>query len=260
MKKETLIREYIENKLNQNEIAEKYNISQQTVSRYFKKYDIECRPKHSLPDEILTELEEQFIFGKLLGDGSVYKGQKSVNCRLGFAHGIKQKEYCEYCYEFIKRWCKNPPVYREQKRNPKIYSTPILKKYVLESISHPEFSRLRRYFYEHGTKIVNNDILSNITPLGLAIWYQDDGSLEIDRRTNNINGMKLHTLQFSYTCVKNICSWLEKTYNIYSNPNKSQKSKNGDMMYCIRISKRSIKDFSDLIRPYVHSSMTYKIV
>lgn len=260
MKKETLQKEYIEKGLTQKQIAEKYNVSRTTVIRNMQKFEIPSRPKHKNPEKVLTLKEEEFIFGKVLGDGSIYKGTSSLNCRLGFAHTSSQKEYVDYCYSFIKDWCNNPPVYREQKRDPKIYKNPVIKKYVLETISHPEFSRLRRYFYEYDRKIINKDILSNITPLSLAIWYQDDGSLEVDSRTKIATGMKLHTNQFPIYSVNLICDWLKTTYDINCNVNKSQIGKDGNSQYCVRISKKSIKDFSDLISPFVVNSMKYKII
>lgn len=260
MKKETLEREYLENGLTQKQIAEKYNVSRTTIVRRMQEYGIQPRPRHSMPDEELTDLEEQFLLGKLLGDGSIYLGNSSLNYRLGFAHCVKQKEYIEYCYSFIARWCNQPPQYREQKRDPKVYKTDTLCKYVLESKSHPEFGRLHRYIYEHGRKVINRDILSSLTPLSWAIWYQDDGSLETDRRTGNVNGMKLHVNQFPKESVDLIVSWLKTEYGINATANKSQVGKDGITQYCVRISKSSMVDFSNLIRPYVHPSMAYKIV
>lgn len=260
MKKETLQREYITNGLQQHEIGEKYNISQSQVSRLMIKFNIEVRPKHKNIDESLTIEEEQFIFGKLLGDGSVYQGPTSVNARIGFAHIVKNKDYVDYCYRLIKRWCHKPPRYVKYKRNPKVYKNPEGEKYVLETMSHPEFSRIRRLFYERGRKIVNRDILNNITPLGLAIWYQDDGSLEKCSRSHKPNGARLHTLQFPKESVEMIVQWLEETYDIKANLNRSQKGKDGISQYSIRIGKKQLDKFFNLIKPYVVDSMKYKIV
>ena len=260
MKKETLELEYLQNGLTQYQIAEKYNVSQQTISRKMKEYEISVRERHSLPDSRLTDVQVEFLLGKLLGDGSIYLGSGSLNHRLGFAHCIKQKEYAEYCHSFIKEWCPSGVVYRTQKRDPKVYKTDTLEKYVVESISHPEFSRIHRYIYEHGRKVINNDILSNISPLALAIWYQDDGSLEVDHRTGKVNGAKLHVNQFPLPSVELIVSWLKTRYNINATVNRSQLGKDGIPQYCLRISKSSLLDFCNIIRPYVAPCMNYKIV
>lgn len=260
MKKETLEREYLENGLTQKQIAEKYNVSRITIVRHMQKYGIECRYRHDMPGEEFTSVEEQFLFGKILGEGSIYKGPSSLNYRMGFAHGLKQKEYIEYCYSFISRWCNQTPKYREAKRDPKVFKTDTIKKYVLETKSHPEFGRLHRYFYEHGRKIVNKDVLSSLTSLSWAIWYQDDGSLEVDHRRGVPTGMKLHLNQFPKESVDLVVSWMKTEYGINATANKSQKGKDGITQYCMRISKSSIVDFSNLIRPYIHESMSYKIV
>lgn len=258
MKEETLKREYIENGLTGTQIAEKYNVSASKIYYFLKKYKIELRPRYQNYKEVLTKEEEEFLFGKILGDGYLKPNSFARNSNFSFAHNDRYKEYTEYCYNFIKRWCYNPPIYREQKKDPKIYKNNIIKKYVVETISHPEFSRLRRYFYEHGRKIVNKDILENLTPLSLAIWYQDDGSLEVQK--NKTNGMRLHTSQFPLESVNLICNYLKDVYGIKCNPVKSQKGKDGLQQYCIRISKKSTVDFSNLIKPYTHSSMNYKLV
>jgi hypothetical protein len=259
MKKESLIRDYCDLNLTQYQIAEKYNISQQTVSRKMKEFGIEVKPYHKNPDFVFNQEEIYFLVGKILGDGSIYKGVTSANHRLGFAHKEDQKEYVYFCYDKIKRWCNTEPTYREQNRDPQIYSTSILKKYALESISHPEFSRLHRYFYEHGRKIVNQDILSNFNDLSLAIFYQDDGSLEVDNRTGKINGAKLHLNQFALESVLLFQSDLDKKFNIKSNPNKSQIGKDGRPQYCLRISKSSLETFFEVIKPNMCKSMLYKI-
>jgi hypothetical protein len=258
MKEETLKREYLENQLDGIKIAEKYNISVSTVYKKLKEYNIEIRPRYKNSNQVLSGKEEEFLFGKILGDGYLRPNTVSINSSFSFAHSIKQYEYCLYSYSFIKSWCSREPQYREQKRDPEVYKNPIIKKYIVETISHPEFSRLRRYFYDCGKKIINKDILSNITPLGLAIWYQDDGSLEVQNKKNN--GMRIATNQFPYESVKMISNWLKDTYDINSNPVSAGFGRDSVKQYIVRISKKSTLDFSNLIREFVHPSLHYKLV
>jgi hypothetical protein len=259
MTKETLEREYKENQLTVTEIAEKYNISSTTVYVHLKKHNIEIRPRHKNSEKVLTNLEEQFIFGKILGDGYLRPNTDVHNSQMSFAHEIKQKEYCEYSYSFIKDWAKEP-VYRVANLNPNVYKKPIVEKYVVETISHPEFTRLRRYFYEHGKKIINNDILSNLTDLSLAIWYQDDGTIERCTKTGKTRGMKICTNAFPLFSVELICKWLKTKYDINANPSFSQYGKDGIKQYTVRIPRAYTLQFSNIIKPYVHESMLYKLV
>lgn len=255
MKKDTLQRE-TNLGLNSHQIAEKYNISVKTVHDLGKEFNINLLIDYN---NRLTPKQEEFLFGKILGDGYIRKPIKNHNSNIEIAHGKKQKDYVWYCYEYIKEWCNNPPKDTIQKRDPKIYKTDTLEKTIFITKCHPEFSRLRRYFYEFDRKVINNDILSNLTPLSLAIWYQDDGSIEIDHRVNKVTGIRLHTLQFPLEVNQKLCKWFLDKYGLFVNVNKTQKGKDGKQLYNLRISKRSFLKFVELVQPYIHNSMKYKI-
>ena len=206
MKEETLRRDYVENELTITEIAEKYNKAVSTVYKYLLVHNIPIRPRFKNENKILTSEQEQFLFGKILGDGYLRSNTDNTNSQFSFAHEIKQKDYCFFSYSFIKDWCNSEPTYRVQQLNPKIYKKDKCEKYVVETICHPEFTRLRRYFYDQGKKIINNDILDNLTDLSLAIWYQDDGSIETNTHSGSKVGIRLHVNQFNLASVQLICN------------------------------------------------------
>jgi hypothetical protein len=260
MKEETLKREYTENALTITEIAEKYNKSVSTVYSHLLKFNIAIRPRHKNPTKTLTKIQEEFLFGKILGDGYLKPNTDAINSNFSFAHEIKQKDYCFYSHSFISDWCTTEPIYRTQELNPKIYKKSLVEKYVVETISHPEFSRLRRYFYEQGKKIINKDILDNLSDLSLAIWYQDDGSIETNSHSGTKVGIRLHVNQFNLTSVQLICKWFEDKYGLLCAPQKSMVGKDGQQQYCIRFAKSNTSKFCDIVKPHMDPSMCYKLV
>ena len=69
------------------------------------------------------------------------------------------------------------------------------------------------------------------------------------------SGLKIATNSFSLDEVENLANILRKKYNL-----KTSVIKTGALnQYNIYISKTSMKDLVEIIKPYFHSSMYYKL-
>ena len=69
------------------------------------------------------------------------------------------------------------------------------------------------------------------------------------------SGLKIATNSFSLDEVENLANILRKKYNL-----KTSIIKTGALnQYNIYISKTSMKDLVEIIRPYLHTSMYYKL-
>ena len=121
------------------------------------------------------------IIGMLLGDGTI-----SNNYVFKLSHGYKQKEYLEWKINLLNE--------HGIKNNG-------LKKYIstcgynLGSIVYysqmsviPFMKVLRRVVYKPIKNYANRKILNRLTPLGLAIWYMDDGHINIRKTDDKIHG------------------------------------------------------------------------
>lgn len=84
--------EFLKNnwKLNNKEIAEKINKRPKDVGDKRRALGLPLRECDAVP---LSFLQKQLLFGSLLGDGSIVKGEEDKNCRFSEVHSIKQKEY-----------------------------------------------------------------------------------------------------------------------------------------------------------------------
>jgi len=106
--------------------------------------------------------EFQVLIGGLLGDGCITIPTGCKNAIYEEPKKLSDKEYLEWKAKILQRF------------DPKFcYADSYVKLYTRV---HPELTELRRRWYPNGKKIVVFDDVEKLDALGLAIWYQDDGS------------------------------------------------------------------------------------
>ena len=108
-------------------------------------------------------------------------------------------------------------------------------------------------FYKKGKKIVPINIENFITPLTLAIWISEDGTFVPS--TGGQGGVRIACNAFSLQEVKYLTNILQTKFNLDVTIQQIYlKNK-----YFIYIKKNSIIDLENLILPYLHNSMYYKL-
>lgn len=103
------------------------------------------------------------------------------------------------------------------------------------------------------TKVVGMNVLRRLSPLSLAIWYQDDGSLYASQ--GRFKGIRLAT--YGFTIDENILihDYLRDAWSIDSMVDVSSQG-----YPYIRLRKQDGERFLAMISPFVHPSMTYKTI
>jgi hypothetical protein len=188
----------------------------------------------------LKELKGAFI-GMVLGDGCLVKQAK--HAYLTYVHSIKQKDYALSKTKYLKELTKVNVTYPTTYLNGKPF-----KKIVVRGLCHPKYTRLYERFYYQGKKTIDEHLLKSLTPLGLAIWYQDDGHYG---NYGDRNYIILCTHNFNYAEHELMQKWLKYKFEL----NWSIKhDKNG---YHLRLNRNQIGDFMDTIKPYM--VLKYKI-
>lgn len=251
-------------KLTNKELAIKYDCSKATIDRAIKlsklkkdksiigslkKYSEKKKPELHISKEL-----DEIITGSLLGDGYIKdyikhtsgpERRRNRNSSLVLKHGYKQKEYIMYKKNIIDNHVLS--YIRKQDINDIRFKNPLYTQYIVETSQNSAFNKYRDLWYVDGKKIIPFDKLT-ITPLILAIWFQDDGYRS---RSNYV----LCTQSFTKKECDKLCTIINSTYsfNSYSkNYNKAQ--------YIIIIPAKEISNFNDIILPYIHESMLYKII
>jgi len=181
-------------------------------------------------------IQKQVLIGKMLGDGSL--GQQ--NNRLTFSHSLQ--EYTEFTAQALGDFA----YYLEDVRKSGYGST----MYRVRTITSKYLNTYFENWFNSGKKEVPDNLVDEITPLALAFWYMDDGSLgHTESQEDRAN---IATCNFSENSIKTLIKCLEK-FNIKAT---KQLSNN---YFRLRLNKDEAEKFFILIAPYIPPFMQYKL-
>lgn len=184
----------------------------------------------------LTEMQRAIVVGTVLGDGSLIETFSKNNLRLQIDHAIAQKEYVFWKYEILKPFVLTMPTY--QLKN---------KSWRFRTISHPELTEIGKLFYRDRQKIVPQEIVCLLEPIGLAVWFMDDGA------RHPSGGYLINTQSFTYSECVILRDALAKKFNIIHTT--MHKDHNGWRLY-IQVS--SAERFRQIVRPFMLDILMYK--
>lgn len=191
------------------------------------------------------------LIAMLLGDGTI-----SNNFVFKLSHAIEQKEYLEWKIKQLNN---------HGLRNNGIKSYICTSGYnigreVIYSQLNiiPFVKLLRRIFYKPKKIINNRQILNRLNPMGIAIWYMDDGHINIQKRKDgSVKGfaIKIATCQ-SKENNQVIIDYFKDVWDI----NFYQFSE-GRNTFSIACGANQARKFMEIVKPYVLEipSMWYKI-
>ena len=225
------------------EIAEILNYSQSYIKH--KRLQLKlCRGEQCKPIHYNFSCDqEQIIIGSLLGDGYIH-GVKGTNSGtfLSLHHCAKQKEYIEWKASFFK----DISSLYENTRYDERFKNPEYIDYVLQTRSILELVPYRNNWYTPEKRIYEPD-LNKLGPLGLAIWYMDDGT-----KCKPYGGAILCTNCFTRDELIIMQTMLKNNFNL----NVTLNIKSANMIY---IPSSEFSKFKKIVEPYIIPSMKYKI-
>lgn len=229
------------------EIAEFFKVKEITIKTYRTRGENAGKfnkiVNFSQEEHFLSELQDQFIRGSLLGDLNITSPNKNghINSRLSLTHSKKQEDLFMSKVKLLENFMGS---YRLQtpapdKRTGKVYET-----WKGNSKSHKVFTTIYKELYIDGTKQLTQNYLNSIHhPIALAYWFMDDGTF---RGT-------IATHCFSLKENKLLVKWMEDFWGINCT---IQKELTNHKLY---IKADSRYNFEKLIFPYIVSSMYYKL-
>jgi recombination protein RecA len=195
----------------------------------------------------LSEEQKSVVLGTLLGDGCIHlpRSEWRVQARLIMVHSLDQREYFMYKYSMLR---------------PHMGSVGIIKNggwggqlIRASSLTHPYWTGLYHLIYEGRRKKVSPAWLREIThPIGLAVWYMDDGGLTGGLRTVS----EISTNAFTFEENQLLVRWLEKSWGVGCHVAPDVRHD----QYYILLNSAGRDRFFDLIRPFVIPSMQYKLL
>ena len=190
------------------------------------------------------------LISMLLGDGTI-----SNNYVFKLSHGYKQKEYLEWKINLLNEYgIKNNGL--KEYVSTKGYNTGDIVYYSQLSII-PFIKLLRRIIYKPKKNYSNRKILNRLNALGVAIWYMDDGHINIRKTNDKIHGFYIKIA----TCLSKennqiIIDYFKEVWNI-----SFYQFKEGKDTYSLCCGTQEGIKFIEIVKPYIEScpSMIYKI-
>ncbi len=207
------------------------------------------RVMQSVP-HYLSDQQWQFVLGGLMGDGALSPSQNGHAARLRWGHGKKQAAYGDWKASMFG----NVTVSRTT--NPK------------EAVFHDvqplvELAELRRVVYMgNGKKTITSDYLKALTPLGLAVWFMDDGTFTVrskglQQRTQGGSGrVEICVEAFTAGSQQRIVEYLRDTWGINVRLRHAGRRK----IALLQFTTAASAQFLELVAPFIHPSMDYKLL
>ncbi len=196
----------------------------------------------------LTSRQKEILLGKLLGDGHLETRDNGKTYRLKIEQSKQQKSYVDWMQSEFKEWVRTPAQLKEQKQ---LYhgEERTYYKYWFNTLSSGAFRFYAQQFYRNGKKEVPKAIYKWFTPLVLAVWYMDDGSI----KSKTHRTVFLNTQGFDYKSIQYLQEALWKKFVVKTT---IRKQRDGMQIY---IPSESVDLFLTTISPFVLPSMRYKL-
>jgi recombination protein RecA len=197
----------------------------------------------------LSDFQWEVLLGGLLGDGALSPSRSGHAARFRWGHGAKQAEYADWKASLFAN------IGTSRSTN--------AKGAVFHDLSPlPELAELRRAVYVEGSKVLSHDYLKGLTPLALAIWYQDDGGFTLrtegfqERTVGGSGRSEICVQAFSPASRERLRAHLADTWGI----NATLHVQGARQMAVLTFSKDETAKLHALIAPFVHPSMAYKLL
>ena len=206
----------------------------------------------------------QVLIGTLLGDaGLVVSSPKKKTIRLRIKHKVSNTDYLEWIASYLgtfseyhfytETWKTHEYTVLAFRASKKFY-------YMWKRFYSGDINKLKG---KSGKKVVRQSIVNSIDALAVAVWYMDDGTLDIIR--GDLKSIQMYACGFTKGEQQLLADRMKKKFNInFSIHPMTIRKKNGKVYSYYRLITDTVDDalkFIKLVYPYVYQvkSMRYKI-
>ena len=186
----------------------------------------------------LSPLQEEVLIGSLMGDGHLSPNAYGKNYRFQVVQMNEHKGYVDWKYEIFKDWCISEPRFQE-----------INNSWRFRTISHPILTEFHNLFYSGSRKVLPNNLDKIlVSPITLAIWFMDDGSVGPRGL-----GLTLNTQNFTREENERLAKHLAENLQLRVSLHKDKKS------WRIYIFPESSLEFKRIIDKFILPEFRYKL-
>lgn len=196
----------------------------------------------------LSRTEKQVLLGGILGDGSVKKYKNYKTARYAFRHSEIQSEYFYWKARELKNLASENSTHVQERNSA---GNRMLR---FQTLALPSIESIYLVTTENNEKSIRREWLNKLDPLGLAVWWMDDGSL-IGNTTKGV----FCTDSFSYEEQVILQRYLAEEWDIEVRikPVKGREGHN-------RLHLTSVRELKKLLRVIIPvipvESMLYKVL
>lgn len=217
--------------------------------------------KHSIKSKFDSK-SKSLILGLLIGDGTICKSQYS--CCMKVHQGRGMKEYVGWKARMMDKYGVKHGDIKTTYAVTNFTHGEKRESYYVWLKNHMFFDVLRRVVYTKYGKVFSRKLLNRLTPLGIAIWYMDDGSLNFKKRLLKDGTKKIHGLFLRISCclpkhiLQTYVEYFKEVWDIHFYMYHEGKKEDSYSLNCG--TNEAIK-FINIVRPYVSQvqCMRYKI-
>jgi LAGLIDADG DNA endonuclease family len=222
----------------------------------FMKVSLKRGARVKVYDQIsLSDHCKSIICGTLLGDSclQITKGYK--NARLSIRHSEVQKEYFDWKVNNLQEIASAKSVQISKASG---YGKNRLAEF--QSSSLPELTMLYNLTYKNKSLCIRRRWLNRLTPLSLAIWWCDDGSIIGNPPRRGV----ICTDGFDEKSVRLLARYLEKLWDVHARVGVIRRQCNNGSQtkkeyFRLWFSTEELKKFLRIILPHIPvASMVYK--
>ena len=190
---------------------------------------------------------KEIVTASLLGDGWLTELKPRTGTAMYYVkyHG-RSRDYLQWLHGQVREL--GPSELKEVAR---------YGQYYFYTKARTDIGELRKLFYPNeGRKVIPRNIRELLsTPKALAIWYQDDGTL--DKRSRDHWNAMFATYCFGYEECELLAKTLKDNFDLAVSVCRCQMR--GKMYYRLYVRSQSMNNFIRLVQPHIHPSFSYKI-
>lgn len=198
----------------------------------------------------LSYRSKEILLGSLLGDGSLKIHKPYKNARFAFRHSVTQEEYFFWKVREMSEIASEHNVWRQSKDGKDGFGTEKLR---FQSLALPVLTELYHLTHKQHKFRMRRKWLNQLTPLSLAVWWFDDGSLIADSRQG-----VFCTDGFEFEQVQILDRYMKKVWGIATTISRIKQTEQHRLY--LR-STESVQKFLRIILPHVPvASMLPKVL
>lgn len=203
----------------------------------------------------LSDQCKAIIYGSLLGDGSLQLQKNYKNARFYIRHSIVQEEYFLWKVNALQEIASDRSIQMSERSG---YG--LNKSLLFQSRALPQLTEIHDITHDKNRLLIQRRWLNHLTPLSLAVWWLDDGSLI----SNNRKGV-LCTDGFDEKSVLLLARYLKVVWDVDAHVgpivrHREDRHYSKEVYYRLWFGTEELKKFLRIILPAIPACMVRKVL